>query len=95
MCSTTAARQIITKPIFSPDKSYPARARELINLAKQDLPQAEGSTICPGCSISRRAAERGGKEDFERAAKRQKRHAYHYLGLIEFKLGGPVAASSS
>jgi tetratricopeptide (TPR) repeat protein len=75
-------------------KKDPARARELINLAKQDLPQAEEINYLSGLLYFTEGRLNEAKADFERAAKNGKNcYAYHYLGLIEFKLGGPAAAS--
>jgi tetratricopeptide (TPR) repeat protein len=75
-------------------KKDPARARELINLAKQDLPQAEEINYLSGLMHFTEGRLAEAKADFERAVKAGKNcYAYHYLGLIEFKTQGPTAAS--
>jgi len=75
-------------------KNEPRRARELINIAKQDLPQSEEINYLSGLLYFNAGQLDAAKTDFEKAARQGKNcYAYHYLGLIEFKTGGPTAAS--
>lgn len=71
-----------------------ARARELIDIAKQDLPQAEEINYLSGLLYYDEGLLPEAKADFVRAVKTGKNcNAYHYLGLIEFKDGTPTAAA--
>jgi tetratricopeptide (TPR) repeat protein len=75
-------------------KNEPQRARELIDIAKQDLPQSEEINYLSGLLYFNAGQLSAAKTDFEKAAKQGKNcYAYYYLGLIEFKTGGPTAAS--
>ena len=75
-------------------KKNPEHARELIDIAKQDLPQSEEINYLSGLLFFNAGRLNEAKADFERASKAGKNcYAYHYLGLIEFKIGGPTAAS--
>jgi len=75
-------------------QNHPERARELIDVAKQDLPQSEEINYLSGLLYFNAGELDKAKADFEKAAKQGKNcYAYHYLGLIEFKTGGPTAAS--
>jgi tetratricopeptide (TPR) repeat protein len=72
----------------------PEQARELIDVAKADLPQAEEINYLSGLLYYNAGELDRAKADFERAAKQGRTcYAYHYLGLIEFRIGGPTAAS--
>jgi tetratricopeptide (TPR) repeat protein len=72
----------------------PQRARELIDIAKLDLPQAEEINYLSGLLYYNAGNLDTAKADFERAVKSGKScYGYHYLGLIELKRGGPTAAS--
>ena len=72
----------------------PKQARALIDIAKQDLPQSEEINYLSGLLYFNAGQLDAAKADFEKAAKQGKNcYAYHYLGLIEFKIGGPTAAS--
>lgn len=72
----------------------PARARELIDVAKRDLPNSQEINYLSGLLYFNAGQLDAAKADFEKAAKQGKNcYAYHYLGLIELKTGGPTAAS--
>jgi tetratricopeptide (TPR) repeat protein len=72
----------------------PARARELIDLAKHDLPQAEEINYLSGLLYYNAGQLDAAKTDFGIAAKQGKNcYAYHYLGLIDLKQGGSAAAA--
>jgi tetratricopeptide (TPR) repeat protein len=72
----------------------PARARELIDLAKHDLPQAEEINYLSGLLYFNAGQLDAAKTDFGIAAKQGNNcYAYHYLGLIELKQGGSAAAA--
>jgi tetratricopeptide (TPR) repeat protein len=75
-------------------QNHPERARELIDVAKQDLPQSEEINYLSGLLYFNAGEMDKARTDFERAVKQGKNcYAYHYLGLIELKTGGPTAAS--
>jgi tetratricopeptide (TPR) repeat protein len=75
-------------------KNDPGRARELIDLAKQDLPQSEEINYLSGLLYFNVGDLEAAKTDFERAARQGKNcYAYHYLGLIAFRTGAAGAAS--
>ena len=72
----------------------PVRARELIDLAKHDLPQAQEINYLSGLLYYNDGRLDAAKTDFGIAAKQGNNcYAYHYLGLIELKQGGPAAAA--
>jgi tetratricopeptide (TPR) repeat protein len=72
----------------------PARARELVDAAKQDLPQAPEISYLSGLLYFNAGQDDKAKADFQVAA-RQGRNcfAYHYLGLIGLKEGESSAIS--
>lgn len=75
-------------------KNDAQRARELIDAAKQDLPRSEEINYLSGLLYFNAGQLTAAKLDFEKAAgKGRNCYAFHYLGLIEFKIGGPTAAS--
>lgn len=72
----------------------PEQARILIDLAKRELPQAEEINYLSGLLYYNAGRIDAARPDFERAARSGKNcYAYHYLGLIDLKTGGPTAAS--
>jgi len=71
-----------------------ARARELIDIAKKDLPQAEEIHYLSGLLYYHDGQLVPAKADFERAVRTGKNcYGYHYLGMIDLKTGGPTTAS--
>lgn len=71
-----------------------ARARELIDIAKKYLPQAEEINYLSGLLHYQNGQLDPARADFERAVRRGKNcYAFHYLGLIELKTGGATAAA--
>jgi tetratricopeptide (TPR) repeat protein len=72
----------------------PAQARILIDEAKRFLPYAVEINYLSALLYYNADQLDAAKADFEKAVnKGQNCYAYHYLGLIELKKGGPAAAS--
>jgi tetratricopeptide (TPR) repeat protein len=72
----------------------PARSREFIDLGKKELPQAEEINYLSGLLYYNAGQLDAAKEDFEKAIRSGKNcYAYHYLGMIELRSGGPTAAA--
>jgi len=73
----------------------PVRARELIDIAKKELPRAEEINYLSGLLYYIAGELAPAKADFEKSVKSGTYcYAYHYLGMIELSTGGPVAASN-
>lgn len=72
----------------------PARARELIDLAKQELPQEEEINYLSGLLYFNAGQLDAAKADFQKAVRLGKNcYAYYYLGMIDLKQGGPTTAT--
>ncbi|MBP1599086.1 MAG: Tetratricopeptide 2 repeat protein [Acidobacteria bacterium] len=70
------------------------RARELIDAAKKVLPGAEEIHYLSGLLYYRADDLKAAKTDFQIALKLGRNcYAYHYLGMIEMKQGGPTTVS--